>query len=243
MKKLIFLAVVILGLYTVVSAQNGTIKGIVYDEGGKDPLPGANVFVKIGDNKRGTATDERGSYTIKPLPAGSYDVTVTFIGRSPKTVSGAYVYSDKITFVNIVLDEKGIMLKEATKEEFRDNIIDPEGGTIKTIRAAEIERMADTRDISGILRNITTDFKVSANGDEIFFRGSRSDASAFYIDGIRVESLQNAIPGCAIGSFNVYSGGVPAKYGDFTGGVVVIETKSYFETIKEWEARMDKINK
>jgi hypothetical protein len=27
----------------------------------------------------------------------------------------------------------------------------------------------------------------------------------------------------------VYSGGIPAKYGDCSGGVIVIETKSYFD--------------
>ena len=36
------------------------------------------------------------------------------------------------------------------------------------------------------------------------------------------------IPGLAIGSVKVYTGGVPARYGDFTGGCIVIETQSYF---------------
>jgi outer membrane receptor protein involved in Fe transport len=37
------------------------------------------------------------------------------------------------------------------------------------------------------------------------------------------------IPSSAIGSISVYTGGLPAKYGDTTGGVVVIETKSYMD--------------
>jgi hypothetical protein len=45
------------------------------------------------------------------------------------------------------------------------------------------------------------------------------------------------IPGRAIGSIIAYSGGIPAKYGDFTGGVVVIETKSYFDWLVEQESR------
>jgi hypothetical protein len=31
----------------------------------------------------------------------------------------------------------------------------------------------------------------------------------------------------------VYTGGVPAKYGDTTGGVIVVETKSYLEEYNE----------
>ena len=37
------------------------------------------------------------------------------------------------------------------------------------------------------------------------------------------------IPGIAVGSVKVYTGGIPAAYGDVTGGVIVVETKSYFD--------------
>jgi len=38
----------------------------------------------------------------------------------------------------------------------------------------------------------------------------------------------------------VYTGGVPAKYGDCTGGVVVIETKNYLSLYQEWLATQSK---
>jgi hypothetical protein len=31
----------------------------------------------------------------------------------------------------------------------------------------------------------------------------------------------------------VYAGGIPAKYGDAMGGVIVLETKSYFDLYRE----------
>lgn len=55
-------------------------------------------------------------------------------------------------------------------------------------------------------------------------RGGRSDANAFYIDGIRVRESQ--IPNSTIGSVTVISGGIPANYGDVTGGVFLIETRN-----------------
>jgi hypothetical protein len=30
----------------------------------------------------------------------------------------------------------------------------------------------------------------------------------------------------------VYAGGIPARYGDFTGGVIVVETMGYFDWLK-----------
>lgn len=237
MKK-ILLALILAGSGIIVLAQSGTIKGIVFDET-KQPMPGANVYVKIGINKIGVATDINGSYTIKPLPSGSYDLFISFLGFDTVRYTSVSVHPEKITFVdNTYLKLISVSVKGVAEViGYREKLIDPDGIRL-AVKSAVIDKMADKKDISGILRSISTDFKVSSNGNDIYFRGSRSDASAFYVDGIRVESLKGSIPSNSIGSFNVYSGGVPAKFGDFTGGVVVIETKSYFEAINEWQSKM-----
>jgi hypothetical protein len=41
----------------------------------------------------------------------------------------------------------------------------------------------------------------------------------------------------------VYTGGLPAKYGDTLGGVVVMETKGYFDLYRQWEANEIKTGK
>lgn len=57
------------------------------------------------------------------------------------------------------------------------------------------------------------------------FRGSRFDAVYYYIDGIKVIGNPK-IPQSAINQLTVYTGGLPANYGDVTGGIISIETKS-----------------
>jgi len=54
------------------------------------------------------------------------------------------------------------------------------------------------------------------------------------VDGVKLGARLSAVPNEAINSFSVYTGGVPAKYGDVTGGIVAIETKSYFDL---WQQR------
>jgi hypothetical protein len=44
-------------------------------------------------------------------------------------------------------------------------------------------------------------------------------------------------PSMAIGSIMVYTGGVPSKYGDYSGGVVVVETMSYFDWVAQQESK------
>ena len=43
------------------------------------------------------------------------------------------------------------------------------------------------------------------------------------------------LPSSGVGSISVYTGGVPAKYGDTTSGVIVVESKNYFDLYNQWK--------
>ena len=63
-------------------AQSGaTIRGTVTSEI-KTPINGARVA--IDQPPRVALTSANGEYTLRDLPAGSYTVTVTAIGREPE---------------------------------------------------------------------------------------------------------------------------------------------------------------
>jgi iron complex outermembrane recepter protein len=73
-----FLLLFSLMFANVLQAQGRiTLQGNVQDENGK-PLPGASVFV--GEKERITTTDGKGYFVLKNLNAGTYPVTVSFIG-------------------------------------------------------------------------------------------------------------------------------------------------------------------
>ena len=87
--------------------------------------------------------------------------------------------------------------------------------------------MPNGGNIAGILRSISSDIQVD-NNNKVILRGSRPGNSITIIDDVK--SMGDAsVPSLAIGSVTVYSGGIPAKYGDFTGGVILIQTKSFFD--------------
>ncbi|MFY8138858.1 MAG: hypothetical protein ACOVMR_12165, partial [Flavobacteriales bacterium] len=56
-----------------------------------------------------------------------------------------------------------------------------------------------------------------------------SGSVIYMIDGVKIRENVPNIPSCGISRMAVYTGGLPAKYGDTTGGVIVIETKNYLE--------------
>src|SRR5258705_12792153 len=72
----------------------------------------------------------------------------------------------------------------------------------------------------------TSQANTKDDGQDINIRGSRSDATQYYVDGIKMIGGFRS-PKAAIKEIKVISGGVPAMFGDATGGIVLITTKSY----------------
>lgn len=57
-----------------------SISGVVQDSS-NNPLPGANISIPALD--RGVYSNENGTFSIEDLPAGSYTLTVSYLGYSP----------------------------------------------------------------------------------------------------------------------------------------------------------------
>ena len=85
------------------------------------------------------------------------------------------------------------------------------------------------------ISDMTAGVTVGANGKDVMIRGSRPTSTQFITDGVKSLTGDIGIPGQAIGSVKVYTSGIPARYGDVTGGVIVVETKSYFDLAQEYK--------
>lgn len=233
MKTLIINTLALLLSSTILAQNNmGEIKGTVYDENNETVI-GAQVYVMQGESKFSSITDIDGKFTIKPLPAGVYNLTVDLAGQ--KTfVNGVIVDPDKITWLKEVKMGENLA-GEFTVHTYAIPLIKPEDPTAQTISAEMMKHNPLLRNPKQLIGSISSDIKVSETGD-VYVRGSRNDAVNYYIDGVKSPQLNN-LPGTAMGSVTVYTGGVPAKYGDVTGGVIIIETKSYFSLYNAWKAK------
>jgi outer membrane receptor protein involved in Fe transport len=103
------------------------------------------------------------------------------------------------------------------------------------ITTAQIKSNPTRKDPIGLITTMSPGVTRAANGDGLYFRGSRTDAMCYFVDGVKMTRL-SGVPPDAINSISVYTGGLPAKYGDVTGGVVAIETKSYFDLYQQRNA-------
>lgn len=237
MNKLIPLLLAALFGASAMAQQLGEIQGTVLDEQGQ-PLFLATVVTERGDNLIGTTTDDRGRFVLKPLPPGTYTVRISYVGMVTHETSGILVNADKITFLKEVRLVSNTTLPTITvaANRWEQPLIDPEEPSKITIIAAQFKDSPVRKNPVALIASSSPDIYRAPNSDELYFRGSRSDAMAYFVDGVKVPGRLSGVPPTSIASFTIYTGGLPARYGDITGGAVTIETKSYFDLYMQAQA-------
>lgn len=207
------------GLYAQVGT--GTLKGTLTDAATGEPLPFVNIVLQEGGEQvAGGATNFDGEYTIKPIPPGAYDVLVSYVGYNAKKIEGVRINNEKITFLDIQLDA-GVKLEEFEVVEYTVPLIDKDGGASGgTVTRDDISKMPG-RSATSIAATVGG---VQETGDGVSLRGARESNTYYYIDGIKVRGSTN-LPKSAIEEVQVITGGVPANYGDATGGIIAITTR------------------
>ena len=229
----------------VAFAQTGTLKGTVLDVLSGEAIPFANVIIeRNGIQTAGTTTDFDGKFTIKPIEPGTYTVKATFVGYQTFIMTGLIVSANKITFQDLKLSS-GIQKGEVVIVEYKKPLIDQDNITGTTKTAEEIVALP-TRSVASVAAT-TAGIYQRDEGESLNVRGSRSDAIDYYIDGIKVRGSLG-LPQSAIEQITVMTGGLPAQYGDVTGGIISITTKGpsnkfYGGAEVESSSLFDKYNK
>lgn len=204
-------------------AQSGALKGKILDKSTKEPVPFANIIVENnGTQAGGTTSDINGEYTIKPLTPGKYDIKATYVGYKPVMIKGFVVRSEKIEFQNIEMESTSVELQTYEVIDYKVPLISKDNTTSgANITSEEISKMP-SRSANAVAASVGGVF--SRDGEVGSMRGQRSEGNVMYIDGIRVRG-SSSLPESAIEQVSVILGGVPAQYGDATGGIINVTTK------------------
>jgi outer membrane receptor protein involved in Fe transport len=218
------LSLILIGAVFSVFAQDrpGELRGTIKDSKSGETLPFANVVVKQdGAVITGTTTDFDGKYIIKPLSPGRYVVEASFQGYAVQPVEGVIISPNKITTLDFSLTKEAELLGEVEVIEYVVPLIDPDKQG-KTTTQEEIQNIPQ-RDVASIASTSAGVYQ-SDDGAGINVRGSRSDATDVYIDGMKVIG-SSALPQAGIDQMTIITGGLPAQYGDATGGIISITTR------------------
>lgn len=221
LRKILYVVLVLFSVSTLY-AQSGALKGTVKDSDGNG-VPFANIVVERNGNQvAGTTTDFDGNYTLKPIPAGKFTVLVSSVGFQKKQINGVLVNADKTRFLDIDMSTTSIKLDEIEVVEYKVPLISKDqtqsGGTVTS---DDIEKMSG-RSAESVAATVGGVYQEDGQIQSV--RGARQEATTYYIDGIKVRGSKG-LPKSAIEEVSVVTGGLAAKYGDATGGVISITTK------------------
>jgi hypothetical protein len=106
---------------------------------------------------------------------------------------------------------------------------------VKELTSEDISKSTIKFSVAGMATSMSSEIKMDEDG-QLMFRGARKGDMIYVLDGIKCNEVFN-VPSCSISRMMVYTGGLPAKYGDTLGGAIVVETKGYFELYRAWEAQ------
>jgi hypothetical protein len=234
MKNWMFVAFLSVMGTTFGQGSYGDVVGNVYEPDGKQAAYGARCIIDDQGKKYQANCDADGRFRITSIPAGEYKMNIIY---KADTMQGIYV--------NVPLE--GYFNAGDIKFEGKSGVKTFKEFTVKSgdrikigygempapeLSAKEIKQSPNKFDIKKLASTMTTDVKMTNDG-ELVFRGARKGDMVYMIDGIKANEVFN-VPSVAIGRMKVYAGALPAKYGDTLGGVVVVETKSYFDLYREW---------
>ncbi len=220
MKKIALLIALLTTAITLTFAQTGEITGIVTDEFTQEPVSFATISLEGTDI--GLLTDENGKYTIKPLPSGEYTLLFSFPGYQGRKIQGINVTPDAIVSIDLKVSIDVMKIIDVT--EYQDLIDMTVAGVVPVISNKDLMNAPVVEYVDAV-STVVGAYQADA-GETPIFRGSREANTIFMFEGMRMRG-NTYIPRSAVGNIQVISGGMPAKYGDSTGGIILINMRGY----------------
>ena len=154
--------------------NDGALFGRITDSETEEPIPFANIIVSQGGRVvNGASSDLDGKFKIIPVPAGNYDVRVSFVGYSTTLIKGVNVNIDKIRILNIKL--------ESSYENMENMIV-----RCYSMPLIDRDAMSDRRNRKINTYTIGKMAGRSGESTAVTVGGVFSQENATYVDGVRV---------------------------------------------------------
>ena len=192
MKNLnLFLAVLVLNIFSSFSQNLGTITGEIFDAKSQFPVTGANII--LDGTTIGTISDENGYFIIKNIPTTSYNITISYLGYQSQKIYNVIIKSKGNPDLKIFLNESTEALDEVviTESPFKKTMESPL--SINTFSAVEIESYPGANnDITKVVQSMPG-LSPSVGGfrNDIIIRGGAPNETVYYLDGIEIPNINH----------------------------------------------------
>jgi len=151
-KKVSFLALLILISCYTLKGQIAGLTGKVVDLGMLEPIPFANVVIEDSNKYiAGVITDIDGNYLIKPLKVGIYTVKVSFLGYESSIIKDVIIKRDSVTNLDIKLVASSVKIEGVVITKYKVPLVDKDR-TVSgaSVTSEEISRAPAVTKVAGV---------------------------------------------------------------------------------------------
>ena len=228
LKSVSFLLPVSLTLLTFplsAQEQNGLLTGEVRDAITKQPLPSATITL-VGTTY-GAAADVRGSFVLKSIPAGVYQVRSSYIGYTPIVYDDIVVNRSRSTTLTVELFPSQIEVNEVSVTGDYYQRPSDRVTSLRTLTPQEIRRSpGSAEDIFRVMQSLPGVATAGGKSAQLIVRGGSPDENLTLLDNVEIYNpIHFARTGESMGiisivnpsllkSVDFMTGGFPAVYGD-----------------------------
>lgn len=213
------------------SAQNGTIRGFVYEKETGEPVIFTNVY--LYKTSYGAATDVNGYFTISRIPDGDYTLMVTYLGydtlREKVSIKGDNVITKKLFLTKAAFNLDAVQItaeREEAQSDTRTSVI-----KLTPKQISRIPTIGGQPDLAQYLQVLPGVIFTGDQGGQLYIRGGSPIQNKVILDGMIVYN-----PFHSIGLFSVfdtdilrnadiYTGGFNAQYGGRISSVMDLTTR------------------
>jgi len=224
--------------FTGLNAQDGIIRGSIYDESNGEAM--IMVTVAAEGTTTGTFSDLDGKFNLEIAP-GTYNLKLTFVGYEPLLIQQVAVNAGEVTLLdNISMNPSTVDISEVTVVARMSRSTENALMTLKMksasvmdgISAVNFRKMGDS-DAASSMKRVTG---VSVEGGKyVYVRGLGDRYTKTILNGVDIPGLDpdrntmqlDIFPTNIIDNIMVYKSFRADMPADFTGGVVDISIKDF----------------
>ena len=212
---------------TAWGVTTGVLSGRLTDAQTGEALAGVNVEV-VGTDLT-TTTDAQGRYVITNVPPGPARVKASLVGYADKVMSDVAIVQDQRVSADIALDKTVVEVAGAQAEVVapRVSLKEQVTATSYTVTSKQEQMVRgqpnDLYQYPGLIFGEPGAVPDATGYPHI--RGARDDQVGYMLEGIPITEPNNNvfatnIVTVGLDRLELYTGGYPAQYGGFVGGIV-----------------------
>lgn len=230
MKK--YISILIISILSITAfAQNGSVRGFVYDNNTGEPV--AYAVVQLMGTTNGCLTEKNGAFMITKLMAGDYNMQVSFLGYDT-IVEPVHIDASGVMAKNFYLKPSATSLEGVSVSADAQRVITETRTSVISVSAKDIKQLPSIggqADFAQYLQVLPGVVSTGDQGGQMYIRGGTPIQNMLLLDGMLIYNpfhsigLFSVFDSDLISSADVYTGGFGAEFGGRLSSVMDIRTR------------------